>query len=59
MEVMEQYDCDEILFADSSLQKEQLWKMRRAVGEAAKSNSVYKEEDTVVPRAELPQHKRG
>ena len=28
-EVMEQYDCDEILFADSSLQKEQLWKMRR------------------------------
>ena len=53
-EVMEQFDCGEILFADSSLQKEQLWKMRRAVGEAVKSNSVYKEEDTVVPRAELP-----
>ena len=58
-EVMEQYDCDEILFADSSLQKEQLWKMRRAVGEAVKSNSVYKEEDTVVPRAELPQLLKG
>ena len=29
--VMEQYDCDQILFADSSLQKEQLWKMRRSV----------------------------
>jgi glycolate oxidase len=31
--------------------------MRRgdvAVGEAVKSHSVYKEEDTVVPRAELP-----
>src|SRR5690606_39746795 len=27
---------------------------RRAVGEAVKSNSVYKEEDTVVPRYELP-----
>ena len=52
--VMEQYDCDQILFADSSLQKEQLWKMRRSVGEAVKSNSIYKEEDTVVPRAELP-----
>jgi glycolate oxidase len=31
-----------------------LWKLRRAVGEAVKSNSVYKEEDTVVPRYELP-----
>jgi glycolate oxidase len=28
--------------------------MRRAVGEAVKSHSIYKEEDTVVPRAELP-----
>ena len=28
--------------------------MRRKVGEAVKSNSIYKEEDTVVPRAELP-----
>lgn len=58
-EVMEQYDCDEILFADSSQQKDQLWKMRRAVGEAVKSNSIYKEEDTVVPRAELPKLLKG
>jgi len=58
-EVMEQFDCGEILFADSSLQKEQLWKMRRAVGEAVKNNSVYKEEDTVVPRAELPKLLKG
>ena len=57
--VMEQYECDEILFADSTFQKDQLWKMRRAVGEAVKSNSVYKEEDTVVPRAELPQLLNG
>ncbi len=27
--------------------------MRRSVGEAVKSNSIYKEEDTVVPRYEL------
>ena len=33
--------------------------MRRAVGEAVKSNSVYKEEDTVVPRAELPKLLKG
>ena len=52
-EVMEQFDCGEILLADSESQKEQLWKLRRAVGEAVKANSVYKEEDTVVPRSEL------
>jgi glycolate oxidase len=32
-----------------------LWNLRRKVGEAVKSHSIYKEEDTVVPRAELPQ----
>ena len=58
-EVMEAFDCDEILFADSASQKDQLWRLRRAVGEAVKSNSVYKEEDTVVPRAELPKLLKG
>ncbi|WP_417354966.1 FAD-binding oxidoreductase [Flavobacterium sp.] len=53
-QVLEQFDIDEILFADSEDQKNALWKLRRAVGEAVKSNSVYKEEDTVVPRYELP-----
>ena len=52
--VMSEYGSDEILFADSAEQKQALWKIRRKVGEAVKSNSVYKEEDTVVPRAELP-----
>jgi glycolate oxidase len=54
-ELLEQYDIDEILFADSHEQKQTLWNLRRKVGEAVKSNSVYKEEDTVVPRAELPE----
>lgn len=54
MGVLEQFEIDEILFADSEDQKNALWKTRRAVGEAVKSNSVYKEEDTVVPRYELP-----
>jgi glycolate oxidase len=51
--IMTQFDCGEILFADSEDQKQNLWRMRRKVGEAVKSNSIYKEEDTVVPRAEL------
>ena len=53
-EVMEGFDCSEILFADTAQQKNQLWSLRRSVGEAVKSHSIYKEEDTVVPRAELP-----
>ena len=52
--IMTQFECDEILFADTEEQKQNLWRMRRRVGEAVKSNSIYKEEDTVVPRAELP-----
>ncbi|MFD2248271.1 FAD-binding oxidoreductase [Pontibacter ruber] len=53
-EVLEQFDIGEILIADNEKQKEELWRLRRCVGHAVKSNSVYKEEDTVVPRAELP-----
>ncbi|HQQ93611.1 MAG TPA: FAD-linked oxidase C-terminal domain-containing protein [Bacteroidia bacterium] len=53
-QVMQKNACDDILFAESAEQKNALWKIRRKVGEAVKSNSVYKEEDTVVPRAELP-----
>ncbi|MFT7252416.1 MAG: glycolate oxidase [Flavobacterium sp.] len=59
LEVVEQYTIDEVLFADSEEQKNALWKMRRAVGEAVKSNSIYKEEDTVVPRYELPKLLEG
>ena len=58
-EIMYEFDCDEVLFADTAQQKNDLWRMRRAVGEAVKSHSIYKEEDTVVPRAELPELLRG
>lgn len=58
-EIMYQFECDEVLFADTAQQKADLWRMRRAVGEAVKSHSVYKEEDTVVPRAELPRLLKG
>ena len=52
--VLENYDCGEIFFADDDATKTALWKLRRNVAHAVKKNSVYKEEDTVVPRAELP-----
>lgn len=53
--IVQVYDIGEVLFADSHEQKQMLWTLRRKVGEAVKSNSIYKEEDTVVPRAELPE----
>lgn len=53
--IVQAYDTGEILFADTHEQKQMLWTLRRKVGEAVKSNSVYKEEDTVVPRAALPE----
>lgn len=53
--VVEQFEIDEVLFADSEDQKNALWKMRRSVAEAVKANSIYKEEDTVVPRYMLPE----
>ena len=58
-EVMEMFECGEILLADSESQKNKIWKLRRSVGDAVKSNSIYKEEDTVVPRAELAKLLKG
>lgn len=58
-EVVERFEAGEILFADNDADKAALWKLRRRVGEAVKSNSVYKEEDTVVPRAELAKLLKG
>ena len=55
MTVLEDFETDEILFAESQAQKDNLWQLRRKAAEAVKSQSIYKEEDTVVPRFELPQ----
>jgi glycolate oxidase len=49
-----EFDCGEIYFADDSAQKAELWKLRRRVAEAVKIDGYTIEEDTVVPRAELP-----
>lgn len=53
-ELLLQYDCGEVFFADDAQQKEELWKLRRRVAEAVKIDGYTIEEDTVVPRAELP-----
>ncbi|MFN4255651.1 MAG: FAD-binding oxidoreductase [Saprospiraceae bacterium] len=53
-QVLENFDCGETLFADDDATKTNLWRLRRNVAHAVKKNSIYKEEDTVVPRAELP-----
>ena len=53
--VLEAHGAGEPLFADDAASKDRLWFLRRRVGEAVKAHSVYKEEDTVVPRARLPE----
>lgn len=52
--VLEENGCTEVLLADTAGQKADLWRIRRVMPLSIKSNSIYKEEDTVVPRAELP-----
>ncbi|MCX7651013.1 MAG: FAD-binding protein [Flavobacteriales bacterium] len=58
-EVLEKKGAFDILYADDEAGQANLWRLRRAVGEAVKSHSIYKEEDTVVPRFELPRLLRG
>lgn len=57
--VLDNFECKDLLFAESAAEKDALWKLRRSVAEAVKSNSIYKEEDTVVPRYYLPQLLKG
>ncbi|MGI8950449.1 MAG: FAD-binding oxidoreductase [Chitinophagaceae bacterium] len=57
--LLQQFDCGEIFFADDAQQKAELWKLRRRVAEAVKLDGYTIEEDTVVPRAELPKLIRG
>jgi glycolate oxidase len=49
------HDAADVFVADSREKQEELWQMRRNIGEAVKSIAIYKEEDTVVPRSRLPE----
>jgi len=53
------YEVGEILFAESAAQKEELFKLRRKINEAVRATTISKEQDTVVPRAELPKLMKG
>jgi glycolate oxidase len=57
--VVEAHGAGEVLFAENSAEKDALWRLRRSVPVSVKAHSVYKEEDTVVPRFELPRLLQG
>lgn len=59
LDVMEAHGCGEVLFAESSADKDALWKLRRNVPVAVKAHTIYKEEDAVVPRFALPRLLQG
>jgi glycolate oxidase len=58
-EVVEQHHALDVLLAEDRQKIDDVWALRRSMGEAVKKISTYKEEDTVVPRAALPQLIRG
>jgi glycolate oxidase len=54
MSVSEQFQCGEVLFAESAAQKEELWKVRKNISPAVNWYTLTKSDDVVVPRANLP-----
>ncbi len=57
--VLDRFDTGEVLLAQTTSQKEQLWKLRRNVSPAVNAYSLTKSEDVVVPRANLPALVKG
>jgi len=57
--VVEEQKPVDVLLAEDPAKVADVWALRRSMGEAVKSYSAYKEEDTVVPRGNLPQLVRG
>ena len=58
-EVLTNFEVGELYFADDAQQKTELWKIRRKANEASVAAGYTIEEDTVVPRAELPRLIKG
>ena len=54
-DAVEQHHAVDVLLAEDRAKVEEVWALRRGIGEAVKSISAYREEDTVVPRAKLPE----
>ncbi|MGC6414445.1 MAG: FAD-binding oxidoreductase [Bacteroidia bacterium] len=53
--LLEENNAVEVFLPNNADMAEEWWSVRRKMGEAVKSQSIYKEEDTVVPRSKLPQ----
>jgi len=54
MTVVEKFQAGEVLFAESSAQKEELWKVRKNISPAIRWYTLTKSDDVVVPRSNLP-----
>jgi glycolate oxidase len=54
-EIISNFGAFEVYTPSNSDMANEWWKIRRSMGTAVKQISVYKEEDTVVPRGNLPQ----
>ena len=54
-EICADFGAEDVFVAGNPEKQEEMWQMRRNIGEAVKSIAIYKEEDTVVPRARLPE----
>jgi glycolate oxidase len=52
--ILEEAGAFDVLMPNNAEMAENWWKVRRSIGETVKQQSIYKEEDTVVPRASLP-----
>lgn len=52
-DLLQKFQAGEVLLAQSPAEQAELFRIRRCLGEAVKGTTIYKEEDTVVPRAEL------
>ncbi len=57
--VCEANGAREVILAETPARQNELWAARRAMGDAVKRRSIYKEEDTVVPRYRLPELLEG
>ncbi len=58
-EVVEEFNPLDMVLAEDEQKVQDVWLLRRGIGEAVKSISTYKEEDTVVPRANMTKLIRG
>ncbi len=58
-EVIAEFNPLDVVLAEDPQKVNDVWSLRRGIGEAVKSISAYKEEDTVVPRANMTKLVRG